>query len=254
MISLPSNFKALTIDMYAFGVDNNYTFTTFYYRDENGVFHEYKTRDAVREREEVTVVSVGEEVNGFRRVEYSNGKIGFQTAEGKLISYKFNIASDFNACGLAMVGLNGGVTWINSEFKKLTSKGNWTMMEDEFSSLPLEVSDFVAGLSSVEVGRMTRIKAFFIDQEGKRMEFFHSASGSTVNFEGKFSNGSSFEESGYKITSEGVYFACGQFLTFEEVVKLPQMDAILSTLNAGMVQEKMGKSLHLGKIAEQKEK
>lgn len=237
MITLPSKFKSLEIDWYAYGVNNNDTVTTFYLKDDEGKTTEINTHDSIRETEECRVVSVGEEVNGFRRVEFSNGKIGFQDASGKVAPYKFNIASDFNEYGFAIVGTMYGVTWINSEFKKLTARGTWTFMEDQFIEMPTRIQNFVLGMSSVSYMRRSKREAFFIDIEGKKVQFVDELHEQYVDFGGTYDSEAGFNELGYKITSKGVYFANGSFMGFEEIIKLPEASELLGKISRNKLEQ-----------------
>ena len=64
-----------------------------------------------------------EYVNGYKIVKFKNKEYGYVRESDELIMpYRFDIVSDFNEYGLAMVGLNGTVTWINQDFKFLSAE------------------------------------------------------------------------------------------------------------------------------------
>lgn len=238
MSNLPSNFKDLQIDLLSYGVDNNSILNVFYYKDETGKYVEYRTRDLVREEEEkIEVVSVGEEVNGFRRVMFSNGKVGFQDREGNVLQYRFSIASDFNEYGFAMIGTSDGVTWINREFKKLTSRGSWTILEDKFALLPTGVSEYVNGLSIISFNRRSKRQTFVLDTNGQKVVFRDSKRDLAVEFESQTDIRSSLAEDGYQITSKGIFFANGTFMMFEDLVDLSEIREVLGNLGASAFEQ-----------------
>ena len=64
-------------------------------------------------------------VNGFKLVEFNDNRYGYIREEDHLLMpYRYDIASDFNEFGLAIVGKNGSVSWINKNFEYL----NYTLM------------------------------------------------------------------------------------------------------------------------------
>lgn len=249
MTILPSNFRSLEIDWYTYGVKNSDIHSTFYYEDEEGIKRKLATSTSVRESKEVTVAFVGEEVNGFRRIVFSNGRYGFQDASGKIAPYSFNIASDFNELGLAMVGTLEGATWINTQFQKLTMRGTWTFMEDKFADIPSQVTGFVAGLSRAVYSRRSKRDTIFINESGRKVEFVDDTKKVPVEYEDAYNGGDGFTEEGYRITSKGVFFASGVFKSFEEIVNLPEVRVILGKMGeASLKQSREGEGKTLKMI------
>ena len=63
---------------------------------------------------------------GYRLVRFVDGTFGYvKKGNGEEICpFKFDIASEFNEYGLAMIGKNGCVNWIDHNFEYLSMSGN----------------------------------------------------------------------------------------------------------------------------------
>ncbi len=78
-------------------------------------------------------------VNGFKVVKTKNGEYGYVREEDNaLLPYRYDVALDFNEYGLAMVGKDGYVTWINRNFEYLNSLITMSKYEEEYYFLSFE--------------------------------------------------------------------------------------------------------------------
>ncbi len=63
-------------------------------------------------------------VNGFKVVLITNGEYAYiRESDNTLLPYRYDVATDFNEYGYAMVGKDGKVSWINKDFEYLNSEG-----------------------------------------------------------------------------------------------------------------------------------
>ncbi len=95
-------------------------------------------------------------VQGYKLVAMKDGSFAYvRESDGVLLPYRFDIASDFNECGFAMVGFRGSVTWINTHFEYLGGHV-WYSMDsmDAFDEAPWKgVGDF-SGSKDAKVSPM----------------------------------------------------------------------------------------------------
>ena len=85
-------------------------------------------------------------VNGFKLVQIANMEYAYVKEEGNtLLPFRYDVATDFNEYGYAMVGKDGKVSWIDKNFKYLNSK--YEMVNEDSSKFNgfLSVSDFSKG-------------------------------------------------------------------------------------------------------------
>ena len=85
-------------------------------------------------------------VNGYKVVQTANKEYAYVKEEGNtLLPFRYDIATDFNEYGYAMVGKDGKVSWIDKNFKYLNSK--YEMVNEDSSKFNgfLSVSDFSKG-------------------------------------------------------------------------------------------------------------
>jgi len=89
---------------------------------------------------------------GFKLVQLANKEYGYICEKTKeLLPFRYDVASNFNAYGLAMVGKNGSVSWINQDFQYLTSNGE-IKKEDNISFDGFyQVRDFSEGKSPLAI-------------------------------------------------------------------------------------------------------
>lgn len=64
------------------------------------------------------IIEEREFINGFKVVRFKNGEFGYiRESDNKLMPYRFDVATDFNSYGLALVGKNCKVNYIDENFQ-----------------------------------------------------------------------------------------------------------------------------------------
>lgn len=71
----------------------------------------------IERRHEVIEFCQGEEIAGYRLVEFNTGRMGYLDHEGKLLRKRFDLATTFNKHGYAIVSLHGQLFWIDNHMK-----------------------------------------------------------------------------------------------------------------------------------------
>ena len=61
------------------------------------------------------IIERNDYINGFQLVKFSDGLFGY-VRNDKILRYKFELATDFNEYGLAIVGNYGSIGWVNKNF------------------------------------------------------------------------------------------------------------------------------------------
>lgn len=80
----------------------------------------YGTRNTFSKK----IVSSNKFINGFKLVILEDNTFGYiRESDNVMVPYRYDIASDFNEYGLAMVGKYGFVTWIDKDFNYLSNEG-----------------------------------------------------------------------------------------------------------------------------------
>lgn len=84
-------------------------------------------------------------VNGFKIVELSNGQFAYVNLENELLPYRFDVASNFNEYGLAMIANNNEVSWIDKDFNYISWHGTTEKYDNKLSSGFKMVEQFSKG-------------------------------------------------------------------------------------------------------------
>ena len=85
---------------------------------------------------------------GYKLVKLSDQKYSYLRKDGRLMAYRYDVASEFNKNGLAMVAKDGLVNWINANFNYYDYNSKSLVKDkitnDEFNGFQ-EVNDFSTG-------------------------------------------------------------------------------------------------------------
>ena len=126
------------------------------------------------ERSFEVIASSKDFTNGFKLVQTANKEYAYISEEDNtLLPYRYDIATDFNEYGFAMVGKNGKVSWIDKNFNYLNIEGKMEKEGNEFNGFT-QVNKFSNGkipLSKVEYKRVASLVSYF-GIDGKIKEFY----------------------------------------------------------------------------------
>lgn len=180
--------------------------------------------------------------NGFKVVETANGEYAYvRESDGKLLPYRYDIASDFNKYGFAMVGKDGSVTWINKNFQYLSYFGNMVeeQLDDEnYKYRKLEgfekVYKFSKGsnpLSRVYEGRKTRGITSYFGTDGKIKKFYeYNGKLSKSLFSICFYDNVDFGKNNYIINGDKILFSEGYYCPASYIINLYMQNGTLESL------------------------
>ena len=183
-------------------------------------------------------------VNGFKVVQTANLEYAYVREEdNKLLPYRYDIATDFNEYGYAIVGKDARVSWIDRNFRYFNPKEKKFIEEYEIGSYYrfngfLGVNDFSNGeypLSKVYcLGYNNAVSYLGID--GKIKEF--------VNYDGEiirndqsnknFSYDSEdFNDLGYAKANNGelILLSSGYYLSTKDLTKIYEEKGFLDTIS-----------------------
>lgn len=210
-------------------------------------------------------------VNGFKRVLFSDMSYGYiEEQTQRLLPFKFNIASDFNEHGYAMVGTNGGVGLINRDMKALCYGCVKQDLDSVLVSYPSRWKNWESGYvesfdyqgrsyflicehNLIKINDHYRHKtvARFLNEDGKGICFvplrgsksldqFYKVSIDPYNISDDIKH-LAFNEHGFCIFGQFVIFASGYYCTYEEIFQKPEVLQYIAELseniNLGIVQE-----------------
>ncbi len=166
------------------------------------------------------IIEEGKFIHGFKLVQLANGEYGYIKEDTKeLLPFRYDVATNFNSYGLAMVGKDGSVSWINQDFSYLKDNGDIAKEDLEDTSKFdgfFKVSDFSKGKYPLAlVFRRYTKKAFYIDTTGKIKNFYlYTGTGSSFDFHRPFIvfKGKDFKDKDYLIEEEGILFSDGYYV------------------------------------------
>ncbi len=168
-------------------------------------------------------------VNGFKVVKTKNGEYGYIREEDNcLLPYRFDVALDFNEYGLAMVGKHGYVTWINTNFEYLNSRGEMTMEQE---GLPFSAWDKINAFSECESPLSLVIRRFgdiyvynYMDTFGKFKSFIEVGYNKELKISSlpltTFHTGTSFNEQGYATVENFILSSKGYMIDLNDLLKM----------------------------------
>ena len=189
-------------------------------------------------------------VNGYKVVKTNTGGYSFRREiDNLLLSCRFDIATNFNEYGLAMVARDGRVTWMNKNYELLNIEGEFRPYKDVIDN-PDEfgfqgVSSFSNGkevLSRV-VDRNRKILSkenstinfgfAYVKPDGKYKDFFEYdgeslSSYGTVNFEKGY--GVDFDDNGCAFGPSYIIFATGGYVSTDKLRDIAKKDFFVNVL------------------------
>ena len=181
-------------------------------------------------------------VNGFKVVQTANMEYAYVKEEDNtLLPYRYDIATDFNEYGYAMVGKDGKVSWIDKNFKYLNSK--YEMVNEDSSKFNgfLSVSDFSKGehpLSKVcSCSYDWNKKTSYFGVDGKIKEFSRY-DGKIIRDNDSIKNFSyyseDFNDKGYATANNDwlILLSSGYYLSVKDLIKICEEKGFLDTISS----------------------
>lgn len=203
------------------------------------------------------IVEESEFINGYKLVKLANGFYAYiRESDNKLMKHLYNIATDFNEYGYAMVGRNDSVTWINKDFNYLSLKG-WVedtvydKGDDWFNSYMygmVSVDKFSSGdIPLSRIGQNNEL-CFYIGIDGKIISFKALEEEDTIEFSASVRYGTNFDEYNHA-TSKGIGFSKDKYFLFGEGYYADFDDLVKYSLNNGII-DKIEEKIKSKKIGE----
>ena len=188
------------------------------------------------------IVSLNDKfVNGFKIVETANGEYAYiRESDGVLLPYRYDIATDFNDYGFAMVAKDGNASWINKNFRYFSRDGEMVVenIEDryykysEFKGFQ-KIYKFSTGnypLSKVYDGRGRGEIVFYFSTEGKIKEFYQFDGSFDYEFPVVSLASKDFGDKDYIINGYGIFFAKGYYFPLKYVLEFCEQNGIINTI------------------------
>ena len=189
---------------------------------------------------------------GYRLVRFVDGTFGYvKKGNGEEICpFKFDIASEFNEYGLAMIGKNGCVNWIDHNFEYLSMSGNKISCKNVLRENILRggewefLSDFPNGsdpLSTMFTSRFHKEgRVVYLKSDGS-IQVFRRFDGNIlgeqqcvfgpVNFARRELSFRDigfirFGPEGYKVLQDRILFAKGYYSTLEDALQIASKSGV----------------------------
>lgn len=187
------------------------------------------------------ISSNSEFINGFKVVQTANGEYAYiRESDGALLPYRYDIASDFNQYGFAMVAKDGIATWINKNFQYLSRSGKMVdeNMKDKYYDYRNPdgfqgIYEFSSGnypLSRVYEENNEYRNTFYFSVEGKRKEFYLFDGSFDHSFTFNSFINSDFGDKDYIIDERGILFAKGYYCPFKYVLEFCEQNGVVSAI------------------------
>ena len=189
-------------------------------------------------------------VNGFKVVQLDNKEYAYVREEdNKLLPYRYDIATDFNEYGYAMVGRNARVSWIDRNFRYFNPKEKKFIEECKIGSYYrfngfLGVNDFSKGehpLSKVYCFGYNNTVSY-LGTDGKIKEFY-KYDGEIIREDESNKNFSYYSEDfndlGYAKANDGeiILLSSGYYLSIKDLIKTCEEKGFLETLSSKIAKQ-----------------
>ena len=179
-------------------------------------------------------------INGFKIVQTSNNEYAYiRQSDSLLLPFRYDVASDFNEYGFAMVGKDGSVSWIDTSFRYLNLQGD--MIEEELEKRYAKfrgwqgVSSFSKGsipLSRVYDDRNTHGKVSYFGINGKFKEFYQYNGEIDDSFSiMSFNQGTNFDENNRAIADGNMLFAKGYYSSYDDLIKICEQKGFITAIS-----------------------
>ena len=180
-------------------------------------------------------------VNGFKVVVTENGEYAYIRQEDNcLLPFRYDIAFDFNEYGFAIVGKDGSVAWINTDFQYLNRDGKWTTESEYYFNGWQGIRNFSKGaipLSQLYDGRSPYATISYVGTDGEIKQFYRYDGILDIEYpEEIFRNATTFDEQGRAFADGNILFAKGYYISYEDLVKLMIDKGFMDLISADVEQ------------------
>lgn len=182
-------------------------------------------------------------IEGLKLVKMADGKYAYvQELNGQLLPYRYDIATDFNEYGFALVGKHGCVSWIDTSFHILNASGEMVEQKEEHGEIIdgfEEITEFSSGaipLSKVvDCRHIYYGSVSYFGMDGKLKEFvqYNGAENHSLSYL-SFKNGTRFDKRGIAISEDKILFAQGYYCLLKDVINLYRHAAFMRQLSEDM--------------------
>ncbi len=172
-------------------------------------------------------------INGYKVVKTGNNEYAYVSeSDNTLLPYRYDIATDFNNLGFAMVGKDGTVSWINKDFKYLDYRGNMIEEELDKSWSKFKGWQCVNGFSEgdIPLARVCEKRdlfprvAYFGTDERLREFVKYGDDKTRVTV---FKIGEDFNASNYALAGNDILFARGYFITYKDLIMIGEKEGFI---------------------------
>ncbi len=244
MENLSSKINSISCGSYVFETQDfkREVYYTINEDEENSVHLTIRLPYSTRpESSNEIIESSGSFINGFKVVQTANKEYAYiREEDGVLLPYRYDVASDFNEYGFAMVAKDGNANWINSQFQYLSKNGDMVdeQLEDKYYKYKKfegfqKIHKFSRGkypLSRVYEGRNRYANSFYFSTEGKIKEFYEFDGSFDHLFTHSFFGNVDFGDKDYIVGGNGILFAKGYYCPLEYVLEFFEQNGLVSKL------------------------
>lgn len=190
-------------------------------------------------------------VMGYKLISMQDGSFAYmRESNGEVLPYRFDIASDFNEFGFAMVGLGKGAAWLNRDFKVF--RDGWVPLESVEDGPFVGIGEFSGSVG----GEVSPIVSFKTGEESIHLNYLNTLGNiqSFVQYDGQLRTKSvdrfvlprkkiifrgmeelnlskyAFDGSGHLHLAETMLFSRGFFCTFGDLIAVSREKGFLTAI------------------------
>lgn len=178
-------------------------------------------------------------VNGFKVVLMATKEYAYiRQSDNKLLPFRYDVASDFNEYGFAMVGKDASTSWIDTDFKYLSFRGK--MVEEDINNIFVDFNGF-QGVREFSKGAIPLSKVYYFGNRLSSISYFgiDGQLKEFCEFDGqlkrscplnRFNEGTDFDENGYANADGKILFARGYYCDFNDMLNICEQKGFLDII------------------------
>lgn len=195
------------------------------------------------------VDSTREFVHGFKLVQTANLEYAYvREADNALLPYRYDVATDFNEYGYAMVGKDARVSWIDKKFRYFDvdeeafleeEKSEHDMFNGFLSVSDFSKSDTPLSMLITSINGYSKYVSSYLGIDGKIKDFSYF-NGEIINNPFTFHEffvSTEFNEDGYAISDNDIIpfsgiilFSSGHYVWFKDIINIAKEKGILNDI------------------------